>query len=159
MTLKTGAKFEEKLTCSFKNYKTNLLNFRQDIWKSENFQLKKVQRSYVSWHWRVMQNLKKIWLVVWKMTWEDLANFHLSTCKSQNFHFDGLLLSEVFNVQAKKLQRNYVSWHRKVMENLRNWLLVSKMTRGIWWIFTKALDSPKIWNLICSFCRFVQSLH
>ena len=33
------------------------------------FDLKKVQRSYLSWHWRVMQNLKKNWLVVWKMTW------------------------------------------------------------------------------------------
>ena len=30
----------------------------------------KVQRSYLSWHWRVMQILKKNWLVVWKMTWE-----------------------------------------------------------------------------------------
>ena len=26
----------------------------------------KVQRSYLSWHWRVMQILKKNWLVVWK---------------------------------------------------------------------------------------------
>ena len=30
---------------------------------------KKVQRSYLSWHWRVMQNVKKSWLVVWKMAW------------------------------------------------------------------------------------------
>ena len=30
----------------------------------------KTQRSYISWHWRVMQILKKTWLVVWKMTWE-----------------------------------------------------------------------------------------
>ena len=29
---------------------------------------KKLQRNYLSWHWRVMQNLKKNWLVVWKMT-------------------------------------------------------------------------------------------
>ena len=29
---------------------------------------KKFQRSYVSWHGRVMQYLKKTWLVVWKMT-------------------------------------------------------------------------------------------
>ena len=31
---------------------------------------KKVQRSYLSWHWKVMQILKKNWLVVWRMTWE-----------------------------------------------------------------------------------------
>ena len=30
----------------------------------------KVQRSYLSWHWRDMQILKKNWLVVWKKTWE-----------------------------------------------------------------------------------------
>ena len=30
---------------------------------------KNIQRIYLSWHWRVMQNLKKNWLVVWKMTW------------------------------------------------------------------------------------------
>ena len=30
---------------------------------------KKVQRSYLSWHWRVTQNLKKNWLVNCKMTW------------------------------------------------------------------------------------------
>ena len=29
-------------------------------------ELKKVERSYFSWHWRVMQDLKKNWLVVWK---------------------------------------------------------------------------------------------
>ena len=31
--------------------------------------VKNVQRSYPSWHWRVMQNLKKNWHVAWKMTW------------------------------------------------------------------------------------------
>ena len=31
---------------------------------------KKVQRSYLSWHWSVMQNLKTNWLVVEKMTWK-----------------------------------------------------------------------------------------
>ena len=30
----------------------------------------KVQTSYLSWHWGVMQILKKNWLVVWKKTWE-----------------------------------------------------------------------------------------
>ena len=29
---------------------------------------RKLQRDYVSWHWRVMQNLKKKRLVVWKIT-------------------------------------------------------------------------------------------
>ena len=37
--------------------------------KCTTIDLKKVERSYISWHWRVMQNSKKKWLVVWKMTW------------------------------------------------------------------------------------------
>ena len=36
----------------------------------------KVQRSYLSWHWGVMQILKKNWPVVWKKTWEI---WHIST--------------------------------------------------------------------------------
>ena len=30
----------------------------------------KVQRSYLSWHWGVMQILKKDWPVVWEKSWE-----------------------------------------------------------------------------------------
>ena len=30
----------------------------------------KVQKSYLSWHWRDMQILKKNLLVIWKKTWE-----------------------------------------------------------------------------------------
>ena len=69
MILKSGAKFEEKLIFWFKNAK-NLINLQFD-WSllSKVHNVKKVQRSYVSWHWRVMQGLKKNWLVVWKMTW------------------------------------------------------------------------------------------
>ena len=33
------------------------------------FELKKVQRSYVWWHWILMQNLKENWLVLSEMTW------------------------------------------------------------------------------------------
>ena len=39
------------------------------LWpKDRFFWATKVQRSYLSWHWRDMQILKKIWLVVWKKT-------------------------------------------------------------------------------------------
>ena len=81
MKLKSDAKSEEKLFCCLKNDK-NLVNFDLSTWNSQNFLFdwfllckvynvrpKKVQRSYLSWHWRVMQNLKKDWLLVWQMTW------------------------------------------------------------------------------------------
>ena len=36
--------------------------------KVYNVWAKKVQKRYFSWHWKVMQNLKKNWPVVWNMT-------------------------------------------------------------------------------------------
>ena len=81
MTMNIDVKFEEKLICCFKNDR-NLVNFDSSTWilqnlhfhwfllcKAFNVWLTKVQTSYLSWHWRVMQNLKKNWLEVWKMTW------------------------------------------------------------------------------------------
>ena len=37
--------------------------------KVYNVWAKKVLRNYVWWQWRLMQNLKEIWLVLSKMTW------------------------------------------------------------------------------------------
>ena len=80
MTLKSDARFEEKLICCFKLTRIwwiliqaleSLKNVLFD-WllcaKNITFDLKKKQRSYLSWYWREMQNLKKNWLVVCKMT-------------------------------------------------------------------------------------------
>ena len=39
MTLKSDAKFKEKLTCGFKHDMRNLVNFYPTIQKSENFTL------------------------------------------------------------------------------------------------------------------------
>ena len=52
---------------------------------------KKVERSYLSWHWRVMQNLKKTTCCL-ENDMRDLANFHKSSRKCQNWNFDGILL-------------------------------------------------------------------
>ena len=38
----------------------------------------------------------------------NLANFHQSNWKSQNWDFDGILLSKVENAWAENLQRSYV---------------------------------------------------
>ena len=39
----------------------------------------------------------------------NLVNFNASSGKSENLHFDVLLLSKVYYVWAKKVQRSYVS--------------------------------------------------
>ena len=56
----------------------------------------KVQRSFLSWDWGVMQILKKDWPVVWKKT-RNLANFY----KVQNWDFDGILLPKVEKMTLK----------------------------------------------------------
>ena len=139
MTLKSDAKFEEKLICCFKNDK-NLVNFDLSTRNSQNFYFnwflltkvynvwrKKVQRNYLSWYWRVMQNLKKNWSVVSKMIriWWILTRALKSL---KNLHFDWFLLCKVFNVWPKKVQRSYLSWHWRVMENLHHCSVLWKIT-------------------------------
>ena len=82
MTMKNNAKFEEELTFHFKTDMRNLTNFDSSTQKSKKmlfnwllwpkylmFEIRKVQSSYVWWHWRLMQHLKEKWLVLSKMTW------------------------------------------------------------------------------------------
>ena len=127
MTLKGDAKFKGKLTCGLKSDFRNLLNFHASSWKSRNLHFdepllakayiykdldKKVQKSYVSWHWRMMQSLKKKLTLDSKNDMKNLVNFNLSSGKSENLHFDILLLSIAHKVSAKKVQKNYLSWHK-----------------------------------------------
>ena len=50
-----------------------------------------------------MQSLKKNWLLVSKITYmTNLVNFNASSGKSENLHFDVLLLSIAYKVSAKK---------------------------------------------------------
>ena len=70
------------------------------------------------------------------MTWA-LESFKL-------FHFNGLLLSKVYIIQARKVQRSYRSWNRRAIRNFeRKQLVDSKLTEGIWEILTWALESFK----------------
>ena len=39
----------------------------------------------------------------------NLVNFHASSCKSENLHFDGLVLSKAYKVLDGKIQKSYVS--------------------------------------------------
>ena len=68
---------------------------------------KKVQRCYLSWNWRGIQNLERNWLVVSKLTeviWQILT-WALKSLK--DFHFNGLHLRKV-----------YIAWTKKSREEL-----------------------------------------
>ena len=146
--------------------------------KHNNVLDEKVPKSYVSWHWSVMQSLKKSWLFgskndmrnlvnfkessgiseklhfdvlllsityyawakirgimchiteewckIWKGTnlysekWhEEFGKFWRNTRKSQNLHFNGFLLTKVYNVWANKVQRSYASLYWRSVQNLK----------------------------------------
>ena len=39
----------------------------------------------------------------------DLVNFHVSRCKSENFHFDGLFLFKAYKALDENVQKSNVS--------------------------------------------------
>ena len=118
-----------------------------------NFLAKEIQRSYVSWPWRLMQNLRKNWSVTSKITriWWNLTQ----ALKSLKYlYFCLFLLCKVFHVWPKKIQKGFLSWHQKVMQNLKkNWLVGWNMKWGIWQISTRTLESLKIGTFMGSFHR------
>ena len=163
MALKIDKKFEGKLTCASKNEIKNLENFHQSTWKSQNWDvygilLSKVenllaynlQGSYVSWQWRMMQKLKRNWLVSSKLTWGIWRILIWILENLKNLRFNGLCLWQKYIMfELKKGQRSYVWLYWILMQNLKeNWLVLSKMTQGIWKIFTRALENLKIRTLM-----------
>ena len=94
MTLKSHAKFEEKLALGSKNDMRNFVNFNASSSKSEDLHFvvlllsiaykvsdKKVQKNYFSWHWKKYSNFKE------KLAFylRNLVNFNLSSGKTENF--------------------------------------------------------------------------
>ena len=56
----------------------------------------------------------------------NLGNFHQSAIKSKNWNFDGILFFKAENSWNWNLQKSYVSWQWRMMQNLKsNWLNVS----------------------------------
>ena len=95
VTLKSDVKFEEKPFCCFKNDKNLVIWSEHSRLKYLHFDWsfscklyniwpkKKVRRSYLSWHWRVMQNLKKkiMYLGKWHEKFGKFPPEHLEASK------------------------------------------------------------------------------
>ena len=81
MSLKSDAKFEEKLTLGSKNDMGNLVNFNASSGKSENLHFDVLLLSIA---YKVSAYLRN--------DMRNLLNFNASSGKFVNFHFDGLLL-------------------------------------------------------------------
>ena len=154
--MKYDTKTEEELTCRFKIDMRNLMNFVPSTRKSKKFCFngflvtkvqhvwaKKVQTSYLSWHWRVMRNLRKtdLWLKKWH---EKLGKFPAELLKLSKLGiwWDSLVQSR--KCMTLKFTEGYVSWQWRIMQNLkRDWLVISKLTWVIWRILTQELEYLK----------------
>ena len=101
--------------------------------------------SYISWHWSVMQNLRKNWLLVWKMTWwiwqiftrthgsVKIGTLMGSFCSKQKIHKINDYRGVMYNDTGKwlKIWRGidllFQNWHREFDEILLEYLEVWKM--------------------------------
>ena len=80
---------------------------------------------------------------------KSLVNLTRALESFKNLQSYRSLLWKVHNVWPKKIQRRHDN--EGVMQSLKkNWLMVWKMTWGIWHIFTRAFDFLKILTLMGS---------
>ena len=94
-------------------------------------------------------------LVFLKLTWGiwQILTWALESLK--NVHFNGLLLSKVYVVWAEYVHRSYLSWHWRVMQNLKkNWSVAWKTT---WRICQISPEHSKVSELELWMDPFVQS--
>ena len=178
--------WKKKLTLGSKNDMKNLVNLNSNSVKSKKLYFdvlllpkvyyvcaKNVQRGYVSQHWSMTQNFRRNWLCfarwhgefrsnirksqclyfiglllsevynIWAKKLQRIChdterwcnidssfdklhktrnfiNFHASSCKSKNVHFDGLVLSKAYKVLDEKLQKGYASWYWRVVQRKPN---------------------------------------
>ena len=96
--------------------------------KFECVRAQNLQGSFVSWQWKMMQNLRNS---LFSSNWhEEFDKFWPRALKNlKNLYFNGLLLTKVYNVWARKKYRGAICGHRRLIENLKkNGLVLSKMT-------------------------------
>ena len=91
----------------------------------------------MSWQWRMIQNLKRTWLVSSKLKWGIWRILTRALENLKNLHFKGLLLTKAY-VWAKKS----IWLHYRLIQNWKeNWLVLSKMTWRISQIFIHRLKN------------------
>ena len=122
MLMKNSAKIEEELTYQFKidigiwqSLTWVLESFKnvQFKWllltKEYNLCAKKTQRTYVWWHWILMQSLKENWFVLSEMTWRIRQIFFLGL-KNSNFILESKKAELNQNQNLKQPDRPDAVW-------------------------------------------------
>ena len=102
------------------------------VWKSKNWEFdgillsevenlwaQNLQGSFVSWQWRMIQNLKRNWLVSSKLTWGIWLILTQALENLKKLHFNRLLLMKVCNAWAKKSIEELCLMALKLMQSLK----------------------------------------
>ena len=76
----------------------------------------------MSWQWRMMQNLKRNWLVSSKLTWGIWQILTRALENLKNLRFNRLLLTKVYNGWAKKKYR------RVMFDGTEDWFKIWRKT-------------------------------
>ena len=165
MTLKSRAKFEEKLTCGLENDMRNLANFHQNTWNCQNWYfhgtlLSKVQNTWATNLQRSYNDTEE-WWKIWRGIDLSFQNWHKEFDK---FWLENSKVSKVYTLmgsfwpkyimfELKKIRRVifhdirvWYTWHLK-----KFWLVVWKIVWGIWQILSSAYESLTIGTFIGSF--------
>ena len=90
--------------------------------KVENVWAWNLQGSYMSWEWRMMQNLKRNWLVNSKLTWVISWILSQALKNLKDLNFNELLLTKVYNDWAKKKYRGVM------FDCTENWCKIWRQT-------------------------------
>ena len=149
MTLKSDAKFKEKLTCSFKYDMRNFVNIHPTTQKSKYF----TSTGYfcLKYIWFELKNREELssmilnseqWCKIWinpdlavsKMAWGIGWTFIRALKSLKIINWWSLFVQSIYiyiciYVSVRKFQRNYVSWHWRVIQNLKeSWFVAWKKT-------------------------------
>ena len=102
-----------------------------------------------------MRNVKRNWLVSSKLTWGIWRILSRALKNLKHLHFNGLILTKVYNVSAKKIPRSYVWLHSRLIQSLKeNWLVLPKIDMRNLANFHQSTCLESLWlgTLMASFC-------
>ena len=106
---------------------------------------------YVSWHWRVMQSLKKNWVLVQKLAWEIWWISMWAVTSLKIYTLMCYFCQQHIKFQLKRYRRIISPDTEK--RSKKNWIFAWKMIWGIWWTLIRVAESLKICTLMGYFCR------
>ena len=120
--------------------------------KSYKVSVKRLQKSYLSWHWSVMLNLKINWLLVSNTT-QGICWIFTQQLKSLKILLDGLFCPKYARFELKKY-RGVIFYDTE--QWCKIWInpefVVSKIAWGIGCTLIRVLESLKHCTLMGSFC-------